>query len=327
MMFWMDQELFQAAAGEEYNLPEVRRLLSVGADIEATNRHGATPLHMACWRGHAQVVKVLRDHGADTEVQDYNIRRTPLHFACVRGHLAVVNELLSPNDSNATTTTTIGKRKSREGANTEAKDNDSDTPLHYASAIGHLEIVKALGSGGADILAVDKYGELPIHCAVRLRKSEVVKYLLQQFYATIRRLPLHKLLEDLTWTGNPNITSRVPPLHDALHQDVLGTGDAVEIIEYLVDQNPEFLSSRDHDGSLPLHVACRRGVSFPIVQSLVHLYKASVKSLTSEGDLPLFLACEMPESSMDTIFLLVKLYPDVIYQCDLPMKSRESMRG
>jgi ankyrin repeat protein len=95
----------------------------------------------------------------------------------------------------------------------------------------------------------------------------------------------------------------------------MGTDDVVEIFEYLVDQNPALLSSREQDGALPLHVACRRGAAFTIVQSLVNLYKASVKSVTSEGDLPLFLACEMPEPSLDTIFLLVKLYPDyLVYQ-------------
>jgi hypothetical protein len=30
--------------------------------------------------------------------------------------------------------------------------------------------------------------------------------------------------------------------------------------------------------------------------------------------LPLFLACEMPETSLDTIFILIKLYPDMIYR-------------
>jgi ankyrin repeat protein len=96
---------------------------------------------------------------------------------------------------------------------------------------------------------------------------------------------------------------------------VLNTDDVVEILEYLVDRNPALLSSHDQAGSLPIHVACRRGASFTIVQSLVNLYKASVKSLTSEGDLPFSLACEMPETSLDTtIFLLMKLYPDVVYR-------------
>jgi ankyrin repeat protein len=95
---------------------------------------------------------------------------------------------------------------------------------------------------------------------------------------------------------------------------VLGTDDVVEIIEYLVEQNPESLSSCDERGSLPLHVACRRGAPFAIVQSLVNNHKASVKSVTPQRDLPLFLACDMPETSIDTIFLLMKLYPDLIYR-------------
>jgi ankyrin repeat protein len=120
-------------------------------------------------------------------------------------------------------------------------------------------------------------------------------------------------LEDLTWIGNLN-SSGVPPLREALHWNVLGTDDVVEILEYLVGRNPELLSARDQDGSLPLHVACRRGAAFTIVQSLVNRCKASVKSLTSQGDFPVFLACEMPETSLDTIFLLIKLYPDLVYR-------------
>jgi hypothetical protein len=91
----------------------------------------------------------------------------------------------------------------------------------------------------------------------------------------------------------------------------------MELLEYLVDQHPALLSSLDQDGSLLLHVACRRGVSFPIVRSPVNHFKASVKSLTSEGELPLFLACEMPKTSLDTIFLFIKLYPDLIYHPSL----------
>jgi ankyrin repeat protein len=105
------------------------------------------------------------------------------------------------------------------------------------------------------------------------------------------------------------------PLRSALHWNVLRKDDVMEILEYLVGRNPTLLNSRGQDGSVPLHVACRRGDPFTIVQPLVNRYKASVKSLTSGGDLPLFLACEIPEPSLDhTIFLLMKLYPDVIYR-------------
>jgi ankyrin repeat protein len=196
---------------------------------------------------------------------------------------------------------------SRGGADIEAKNNEGETSLHLASRNGHLPAVKALVSGGANVRA-NVRGFLPIDYAVREGDTEASKFLLGEFCATTRRLPLHELLEDLTWITNPN----VPPLRAALHQNVLGMNDVVEILEYLVGQNPELLSSRDQDGSLPLHVACRRGASFTIVQSLVNLYKSSVKSVTPQGDLPLFLACEMPETSRDTIFILMKMYPDVV---------------
>jgi ankyrin repeat protein len=303
-MNWIDEELI-AAAGEN-NLPEVERLLSVGAHVNAKGDYDWSPLHWACHRGHVRVFQALRENGADIEATD-NSGFTPLHLACLNGHVAVVIELLSPNESNGATS---------RGADIEAKNNHGDTPLHKASWSGHLPVVKALLRGGANILARNNDGQLPIHRAVSGEESEVAKYLFQELYATTRRLPLHELLKDLTWIGNPNIiTADDPPLYLALFWNVLGTDDVVEILEYLVDQNPDaLLSSRDQDGSLPLHVACRHDASFTIVQSLVNHCKASVKSLTSEGVLPLFLACELPETSLDTIFLLMKLYPDLVYR-------------
>jgi ankyrin repeat protein len=256
----IDRELIRAAY--ENNLPEVRRLLSVGADVNTFDDDDMTPLHWASNRGHIQVIQVLMEHGADIEKKDYG----------------------------------------------------GDTPLHMASEGDHLPVVKALLSGGADILAANNDGRLPVHLAVIWRKSEVSKYLLQHYYATTSRLPLHELLKDLTWIGDPNIRVSVPTLFTALRRGVLGTNEVVEILEFLVDRNPELVSARDQIGALPLHVACRRGASFSIVQSLVNLYKASVKRVTPGGDLPLFLACEIPEPSLDTIFLLMKLYPDLVYR-------------
>jgi hypothetical protein len=99
-----------------------------------------------------------------------------------------------------------------------------------------LPVVKALLSGGADILLARRNnGQLPIHAGSG-EESEVAKYLLQQLYAMARRLPLHDLVEDLTWIGDPDSIG-APPLRFALEANLLGTDDVVEIIEYLVDQN------------------------------------------------------------------------------------------
>jgi ankyrin repeat protein len=223
----IDRELIVAA--REYNVLEARRLLSVEAEVNAKDRYGFTPLSWASENGHVQIFKELVEHGADSEAKD-NVEWTPLHYACRHDHLALVNELLI------------------RGANLEAKTNLGDTPLHWACFNDHLPVVKALLSGGANILAANNGGRLPIDHAVRQGHSEVSKYLLQEFYATSRRLPLHELLEDLTWIGDPNRVVS-PPLRYALHQNVLGLDDVVDILEYLVGQNLALLSSRDQDAS------------------------------------------------------------------------------
>jgi ankyrin repeat protein len=171
----MDQELMEAA--NENNLPEVRRLLGAGADVNANDGIARTPLQRACYLGHVQVVVELLEQGADTEVKDYG-GMTPLHRAVMNGHPAVVCELLSHSID---TTTILGKRKSRSGANVEARDNEGCTPLHFASWNGHLAIVQALLSGGADCRAVSNKGTRPIDHSVSFGNSAGAKCLLQHF--------------------------------------------------------------------------------------------------------------------------------------------------
>jgi ankyrin repeat protein len=64
----IDEELLEAA--QENNLPEVERLLSVRADVNAKGSGGWTPLHGASSEGHVQVVKKLVEHRVDLEAKD-----------------------------------------------------------------------------------------------------------------------------------------------------------------------------------------------------------------------------------------------------------------
>ncbi len=52
------------------NVPEVRRLLSVGAGVNVQDSDGDTPLHWASMKGHVQVVVELLKHGADIEAKE-----------------------------------------------------------------------------------------------------------------------------------------------------------------------------------------------------------------------------------------------------------------
>ncbi len=51
------------------------------------------------------------------------------------------------------------------GANTNVKDEYGNTPLHYASMCGNLEVVKYLINKGADINKKNNKGNTPLHYA------------------------------------------------------------------------------------------------------------------------------------------------------------------
>jgi len=72
----------------------IRLLLAGGAQTEATNKKGQTPLHEAADRGLSAVVRLLLAGGAQTEAVDKN-GQTPLHLAAYGGHPEVVRLLLA----------------------------------------------------------------------------------------------------------------------------------------------------------------------------------------------------------------------------------------
>ncbi|KAJ1476981.1 ankyrin repeat-containing domain protein [Baffinella frigidus] len=57
---------------------EVRQLLADGADIERGGQFHTTPLHGAACSGHADILRLLLEHGADTSATGIG-GWTPLH--------------------------------------------------------------------------------------------------------------------------------------------------------------------------------------------------------------------------------------------------------
>ena len=73
----------------------MERFLEKGADINAkTKVFPITPLHLAVAARHEDVVKVLLEHGARTDVPDDAGGGTPLHKAGGEGYLAIVKLLV-----------------------------------------------------------------------------------------------------------------------------------------------------------------------------------------------------------------------------------------
>ena len=68
-----------AAAG---NLFDVQAALDAGANVNAKDRSGATPLHWAVERDDLDIVKLLLTHGADADVANRQTdNHTPLTLA------------------------------------------------------------------------------------------------------------------------------------------------------------------------------------------------------------------------------------------------------
>jgi ankyrin repeat protein len=55
----------------------VRALPAAGLPVDARGEHGGTALHWACWKGYADLVKLLIDHHASLTIKDHSFQATP----------------------------------------------------------------------------------------------------------------------------------------------------------------------------------------------------------------------------------------------------------
>lgn len=70
----------------------VKALIDAGADINARNRTGLTPLHVAALTGQKAAVELLIDKGANINAKNEN-GVTPLQMAALQGHQSIVTLL------------------------------------------------------------------------------------------------------------------------------------------------------------------------------------------------------------------------------------------
>jgi ankyrin repeat protein len=85
------QELLQAT--EAGDIARMAALLTQGAEVNARNAYGWTPLHVAAAGGDPAVVALLLQHGADVHTRSH-IGTTPLDNATTRGGRKAVIDLL-----------------------------------------------------------------------------------------------------------------------------------------------------------------------------------------------------------------------------------------
>ncbi len=124
-------------------------LIGAGADVNAVNDEGISPIQIAVQQDNKKIIKILYKHGAVYRPElDY-----PLLFAVVIEHnCKKVKSLLN------------------KGGNVNARDPIHHwTLLHWAAACGDLEMIQVLASHGAVLNARNVRGETPLHLAIGVK--------------------------------------------------------------------------------------------------------------------------------------------------------------
>jgi len=151
---------------------------------------GVTALHVACFEGHEDLVKLLLAYGACISAQSVD-GSTPLCDACAAGRLEIARLLISrgaainPQLSSSSPLHEATVRGSFDccqllidhGANLEVSDLHYGTPLLAACHQNRFEIAKLLLNFGANVNA-RKIHTTPLHLACENENSQMIVLLL-----------------------------------------------------------------------------------------------------------------------------------------------------
>lgn len=137
---------------------QVTKAIHEGADVNSLGLHGQlTPLLTAINSGYSEIVKILLENGANTELSCDGY--TPLLLACSAGFTDIAHLLIEHK------------------AHIETCDNEGNTPLLQAALEGHMNTVKYLLIMGANRQAVNYNHESAIELAQKNGHAELANFL------------------------------------------------------------------------------------------------------------------------------------------------------
>ena len=155
-----NQMLHELIKTDETALAIQRIEQSDSTKLNAQDKKGRTPLHVAAKNGYYSVVKKLIEAGVELNAQDNN-KQTPLHLAAANGNESVVDALLM-----------------EEKVKLDIQDYNKQTPLHLAVAKGWPNIVQALIDARAKLYTRDSNKKTPLELNKNKKVSAAIEALL-----------------------------------------------------------------------------------------------------------------------------------------------------
>ncbi|KAH9893129.1 ankyrin repeat-containing domain protein [Xylariomycetidae sp. FL2044] len=227
----------------------VEYLLTRGANVNIrASTKNLSPLYVAVYDGHLEVVKLLLEKGADPDSRCET--DTPLLSACLRGYLDIVKVLLQA------------------GANPLASDDIPKTAIHSAVIGNSVDVVKFLLDQGLDVDSTTRSVTFTALCiAALLENIDVMRLLLNRgadinwasgrwtplcLVALYNRVDAARFLIINGAHVNPSREDGIRPLAIAAQEG------HTDISKFLVDSGA-YVNSRSPGGWTPLHLAATKG--------------------------------------------------------------------
>ena len=237
----------------------VRILLNKGAETSIMTDDGLDALHLAAENGHVDVIASLVRAGADIQAKDPQ-EFTPLHMAAQNGHLEGTRAML------------------KAGAELQARSSVGATPLHVAAEEGHLDVITFLMEAGAELEATTSEGATPLHIAVSIGHVEVVAALVE---------------------GGADL--QATDCEDFTYLHVAAKNGHLEVVAALMQAGAD-LQASIRSGDKPLHLASLNG-HLEVVAALVQA-GADIQATASDGRMPLHLAASI--GHLEVVVVLVE---------------------
>ncbi|XP_076002680.1 ankyrin repeat and protein kinase domain-containing protein 1 [Genypterus blacodes] len=287
---------YTVASGDTHS---VQHVLSLGADVNCTTARGYTPLIIAVLHRLYDIISLLLDHGAATNLCDED-QWTALHFAAQSGDDRTVRLLLDKGavvearekagwmplhlacQNNHEPVVRLLLSRLSDKALEECRTAQGRMPLHLACAYGHLSIAKLLLFQGADANATDQSLLTALHLSADDGHNRVVRHLVKSG-AHIDAVDIRGYT----------------PLHLAALRG--HTGICRQLLSNGASPDPKTLQ-----GWTPVHLAALKGQQATVFQLLCQ--GCSVNAKGENGWTPLHLACH--QSDPDAVAKLLEAEAD-----------------